>query len=707
MKIKILNPVNVICLIVLDILALCLHSYSGLLPSGDGRDTNEIPEPWYACIKGVRTTNPLLSKIATASAARSDMFIKGNCYIGPDSSNVLAEGPIRFYAKPVQPAANDYSGVNWEQVSPVITRSNGAFFFWQSGMALGNYYVVVNPSPYALQWLDGTSVFSQPKPLSFTGDTSFCNVHLTMGGKIIGILKDPASDTLKGWTAVSLVDKNGFTLFRQYLSMTTHEFSFSGIPNGEYAILARNTDYYETQLYPNASSIASAQLFTFPKSGIPYDTVRLVLKRVAPVIALPSGTLSVAAFDSVKSGLSIVILNFDRSGLSYMSSSSDSITTSVPANSKFFIARVLSTYGTNRTSLSWYPGSFFKADAETLSVRSGSKSFVWLPLAENGGYLSGKLPIINDRNVSFSPIFLNSQKKPLGGDAYIDLQGNFTATIAAGLYDIRCIPVTDGDTICTGMSSIAIKGITVKKDQQNMFGPLTCQNYSHAITGSFNCKKDAVVACFDTVGDLVSVNAINIKSFYERKAGAFGRFFSCDYQLLPSPHQLKYAISFLPPGRYALVKIEPLDTLPRNFSISWYGGPERRKLITAMDDIASLSIPEGVQWITVDSATPITDAARWSSHTVYTAHKLQVKNPGLMVRRITTNRLALSFRAQNSPSELRVFACNGSLLENILIKPGADRIVIENRKIAAAGFLIFELRNQGNNFVARSGKMVY
>ena len=684
-----------------NILLVTLYAFSSLSASG-GHSTEDRISAGTLLAKysnrSAEITEMMPSVPDYQSMPRIEWFIKGTCYSGNSQDEPISGLPMRCSIQPVEMKSSVYtSSIQWDQIQPAITNSNGLFGFRNVGY-LGEYYILINPEPYALQWLDGSSIYDQPEPTVISGDTTHRDINVTMGGKLAGIVKDPQSGMLQGPITISLLNNKGFVLFRDYLLENETAFSFSGIPDGDYFLHVKESYYYESQLYSNSSTIGSAQSLAIRSSNVPNDTIRWTLKRASPEIDDPDGNLTLAAFDSTGNGLAVIIYYLESSRMSYSSSSQDTIEMSVSANKKFFVARVPKRNDLSQMSFSWYPGSFFKADAETLSVESYGQTFVWLPLAENGGTISGKLPSFNDPDVMYSSVFFSAPKKTLGVEAYVDSLGYFSATVAAGLYDIQCVPVTNGYKICTGGSALTIKGAEVVKGQNTAIGYPTSQNYSHSIKGSLECKNDPAIACFDTLGNLVSMTTLSIKKSYENQAGIFGRFFPCEITALTSPHRLQYAINFLSKGRYALVQIEPVDSV-HTFSLQWYGGLAAQKLICSVDDIASLPIPDGIRWVTVDDSSGTTDIGMWESNRTKKIRRIPGTATKISIRKIAANRLAITFPFQNAPSRLKVFSCKGALLKTVWINSGNSEIIDASEIVKPGGVYIFELLDVNNKYI--------
>lgn len=58
------------------------------------------------------------------------------------------------------------------------------------------------------------------------------------------------------------------------------------------------------------------------------------------------------------------------------------------------------------------------------------------------------------------------------------------------------------------------------------------------------------------------------------------------------PYTITYSLNFLSPGKYAIVKVEPVDSNIGPASVSWYGGTEYKSTFVDFDDISLLKIPK-------------------------------------------------------------------------------------------------------------------
>lgn len=652
----------------------------------------------------VATTNSMSKRTGcnkTAAISGTDsIYVSGRCFLGPDTTQPLDSGlRVYFCIKPVQPPQSSESPCdqgsfeNWYSIS-LTTGPDGKISGLLWGVMKGSYFILVHAKGCATQWWDGKKVTEQPTAVSIAVDTIKPEFHFetgcTLRCKIS--LKDSA-DQLPSPLMVSLVDPEGLNVVSETERFfnPAHEDNLiiSGIPIGQYR-MTQNTHSYENPFYNEGKTAASATILTFTKPGQVIDSLTWVLRDEeyhGPNIVWDS-MLVVKKATVGWNSYTMMTWYPDYQSFFGTNTNLDSAYLEVITGGKFISGMMMEQYSPATKAIYWYPGSFLRSQAETLTVQLNEHRTLELHDAY-GLTVIARLPLFTDTTLSFCPIITEKGLyKSLGASPYIDSVNRMTVTVSPGTYGLWNIPFTEGYKRTQGWGAFGIDSLKVEYNGQNDIGALASTWNTRSIEGTVKCGNYPLIACFDTLGRVVSMSQIDANGYLKSATGPRGRFFNFT-NVAEKPYTVGYAINFLKPGRYTLVKVEKQDSTPAPFVVNWYGGLSYTKSILTNDDVTLLQVPANVTWITIDSGSSVVTLPLWESSQIKQADLNLKTGASIKIRLLGNGRVLLNMPTVRNIARLRVFGLNGRIVEQIEVKNGS---VISLPSGNISQVLVFEIK---------------
>lgn len=626
-----------------------------------------------------------LAHSSSDSTKRATRVI-GKCYLGPGTDHPLDSGSVHFSIRQAQ-QINENEPTYWNEpnLTGGLIKKAGDFTCSFNIAQNVQQHILVISHGYGIQWWDGASVFEQPTPVSFTTDTVYHDFHFEPRCSLYCKISKPVDISGAG-----LVDPTGLYILPPSTPLGIYtlidHISLNDIPVGNYYLKQYGDDYLN-MFYPNASSKSSAPIVAFSISGTIKDT--LIWTMIEKIYNPPdpiTGTLLIKVADSIEF-LEIVKINIDRGRSTYDGRSVvDTISFNFTVGERNFLGRYLD------HAIFWYPGTFFRAQAETLSLNPNENRTIVLP-ATIRRRMYGQFPKFKDKKLSFEPILsLQGQQKSLGASFLVDSLGAFNVAAPADTYSLWNVPRTEGYKRTEGWGAFKVDSIIMTSSGM-VYGKnllyLTAPWNTHSIEGTVTCRKNPLIACFDTFGRPVSATKIYIKENIREKTYPRGRFFLFDL-IDEKPYTVSYSLNFLAPGKYAIVKVEPPDSDIGLTSIRWYGGTEYKTTFIAFDDISLLKIPNNATWVTVDSNTTVVTLGSWTNTLPRSdIHQLAQQND-LQFRALPGGKIAIQFQNSKSAALVRILSMDGKILGNFKMESGAALTLGRNYLNKP---LIFEIDN--------------
>jgi hypothetical protein len=617
------------------------------------------------------------SRNTESSLATASITILGKCYLGPDTTRPLDSGAVEFSARSVQ-ATNSYP--YWQDAGYLGSNAErniqkgGDLVGHISNVVAGDNYVLVIPHGFALQWWDGTNPSEQPSPVSLTTDTVHCDFHFSPGCSLLCTM------TPSMWvTGVGLVDTAGLYFFPptppfdEWVQMDA--YSVGGIPIGTYYLTQDSTDYVNV-FYPDAGTKNSAAPIRFTIPGTKFDTLTWSLQyRQQASDSTPSGTLDLRQPDTSKGDLSVVLWNLDLRRLSWSETSADSLDYTIGSGQEVFAGRLY-----NGNSFFWYPGTFLRSQAETLSVPANANRQIVMPIPSRSQGISGRMPLYSSASFSYTPVLTSrGQVQSLGASANTDTSGGFFIMADKGSYSLWMLPTAQGNTQTAGWGAFGVDSVSVTQLSGTVLSGLKAPWNTHSIEGAISCRKAPLVACFDTNGRAVSATQSSANDYYLSKIGPRARFFYFDL-IAEKPYNALFCLNFLSPGRYAVVKIEQPDSIAGLASVSWYGGPEFKWRFVSLDDVTLLKMPGNISWVTVDSSTSVVSLPSWTTATQKQPISRVVPRNNVEFHVMADGRIVFEAQSNSHVTMLRIFAMDGRLLDSYQIMLNGQTTLTLGRK---------------------------
>ena len=188
-------------------------------------------------------------------------------------------------------SADEYQGC-------MSTDSAGAYTF--TGLAVGEYRVVFiapEAANYAPQYYDGKAKFAEadPVPVIVGSTTTDIDAALTAGGQITGTVTDAVTKApLAGAEVCSYNQSSEFEFFGFFDRCTdtnsAGQYTFVGLPGGEYKVSFIGPSGYASQNYNDRSELSEADLVSVT-AGSATTGIDAALQPTAPVLPLPRSKL--------------------------------------------------------------------------------------------------------------------------------------------------------------------------------------------------------------------------------------------------------------------------------------------------------------------------------------------------------------------------------------------------------------------------------
>jgi hypothetical protein len=611
----------------------------------------------YAGASRLEKRNKTLSTQVTVS------FSVG-CFEGAGTSVPIRSGDLKLCVQKAE--SNDFFRTtcsDWSTVSRSCSMDSGGRFTGYSYLYTGSYYVAVYLPPYALQWWDGKAISEQPTPVQITGDDFFkWDIHFTRGCRLDGTVSI-VQDSSRGnsGTSVSLYDTTGIALFS---TNTSGNFTFEGIPIGTYYLRCSSYPEFENPFYPGTPFADGAQRLVFSEPGARRTGISWTVRPKSIVSSQTdtSGHLVITHADTGYSSIAVVRRFVGTSRVNYSSTSNDTLRQTVAANQKLLIARANNVTTPQTMSLTYYPGSPLRSEAETLSLERNELRVLAFPAVPRGR-ITGHLPGSHFADVSFCPVLLApGSYMSLCAEPYTDTTGFFTLEAPQGTYSLWFIPMTTNYFRAqSGPGAFRADSVAVVNNRTSSLYSLPSMVRNQAIEGTVSALLDPVLVCYDSLSRPMSMTVLAVNECLRDRT--LGRWSCFAYsKIFAPPYTLRFALNSLPPGKYAIVKAEPPDSQPGPFSVSWFGGPTFKMSILAVDDVASLRIPAGVRWVTVDAASAVVDIGAWGETSARNGGKPAVRAPESPKIRMVKNKIVVAFPDRVSRATIRIFTAAGRLI---------------------------------------------
>ena len=314
-------------------------------------------------------------------------------------------------------------------------------------------------------------------------------------------------------------------------------------------------------------------------------------------------------------------------------------------------------------------------------------------------YISGCLPqFTGNQNLTFEPILTERGKKTsLGASPIVLSSGCFNIAADTGVYSLWNVPLTYGCIRTEGWGAFGIDSLKVAGTSGIRLNNLTSPWNKYSIEGNVSCRQAPILGCFDSTGRLVSITAVDIYNFFKSKTGPRSRFFEF-FNINEKPYTLSYCINFLSAGKYAIVKAEALDTIPGQYRISWYGGPENIQSFIAADDMTLLKIPSQVTWVKVDSINSLMTLSNWTGIENRMPSLRQNNKNECLYRSLHGGKIVFSFSRPQTKAIVKVLSLNGKVLDSYTVKDGFP-ISLNNNLLNK--MVVFEV-DYGNKFIMKT-----
>jgi hypothetical protein len=614
------------------------------------------------------------------------IWVLGNCYEGTGTNVPIDTGSMVFFV--LSTSTNDYPAQyrNWNAMGNGAMVSKGGKVLGAITVSQkGQYYILINPyksAKYAMQWWDGKQITEQPVPVDLTTDTIHNDFHLnpecSFSSKI-PCFTDSNTESTRPVIDFGLIDNDGLYIFPPVAVDPSYPFvAFANVPTGTY-YLRHGSDAYGNCFYNNTNQIGNATGISFSQFGTRLDTVSWILTEKPITSNAPMADVTVKYVDSLGTDYNSLLYYNSSRYFSYFSTSNDTFTTKVFAGKGFFLSRVIGAQTASNMRVYYYPGTFFRAEAETLSVKQGDHPAYSLHFPLKNIFLSYSIPVFSDSQLSFNPILSNyKQMNSLGASPNIASSNTVRIAVKPGLYSLQNVPTTDGYKYAEGWSSKKIDSINVDTLNGPKYLPAIQSTWNtHSIEGTSTCNQNPIFVCFDSLGFPVSFTKIDIYKFFRQKIGPRARFFYFD-MVAEKPYSVSFYLNFLNPGKYAVAKVEPPDSVIGDFSVSWYGGPTQKLGITMIDDIAGIKLPSQITWVTVDSNNTITKLQDWS-----TARQQRLLNPAILTKytdfQVLPNGVIKIYQqSRDCRVRFRIFNLNGRLLGVLNVKKN-DAFILDKK----------------------------
>jgi hypothetical protein len=618
------------------------------------------------------------------SSPTMNVTIIGKCFLGSDTLHPIDTGAVKML--PVSTSAQNskiYTWNDWSILSvPSGTISQGGKFLGKiNSIQPGSYYILLMPSDYAMQWWDGKNVTEQPTAVYLTSDTISCEFHFIPSCTLICKTVDAVTDSAL-CPQIGITDMSGFFVLPIVdcgLSYTTNGVHvLTHIPVGEYYLTVyQGILDYENYLYPNAKYPAAATKLSFSTPGSRTDTLIWRLSKL-PVKNIVWDSIIVTSTDTSQNGISAEVLYAKRRQNTLFSSGEVTEQLRVEPDQKFFLGQ---RRGANFTgSTFWLPGTFFRSKADTMFVnQSQNHSFVF-PKPSSKYIMQSSFPDFTDKRFQFVPIFTNrGSTKSLGAQVNNDTTTEFSMPADSGTYSFNAIPATVGYFQAEGWGAVGIDSVFIgynphynMQDQTIFFPKMQTTLNTHSISGTAQCNSDPLFACFDSLGRVVSLTYINGNSYFKDLGGAKANFF--DFQFTEDlPVTLPFFINCLPPGRFAIAKIEWPDSIYGPVNVSWYGGPSFSMQYIDVDDATLLSLPANISWIRIDSSTSVATLSSWSNVMPKSSQSSQgLQRDVLRFNRLSNGMIAMRLSPGGISTIVRIYSVEGRRLGSFSLEKGTE-----------------------------------
>jgi hypothetical protein len=678
------------CAIVFSMLVL-----AGISASAEPARTGSFG-PWEKNLANLRNQYGLSKEaVANTSQAQVALVLTGYCYQGAGTTTPIDTGSFKFCMQAVN-SDGSIACSNWNQVYYTGSVSTGGKISSFNYVSIGTYYIVLNFPPFALQWWDGKNISEQPVPVTISHDTMAVEFHFVMGCSISGKIRNSDNSRFPG--DLRLMDTTGLEIFRVYPD-TAGNFLFTGVPVGTYYLYC----YYGTYVnpyYPDAQYANTAQklIFTTPGASIAGLSWRVQPKTVISHNS-QTGKLLLSNPDSSGTGIAVTYANVEGRNFHYMSTSSDTVSTYAPSNEKYFVARLLNWSDPSLISLSYYPGSFLRSLADTIQLQTYQIVNLPLPIAR-GGKLSCQLPAFSDSALFFEPMFItNNIYQSLGAEPNLQ-SGRLVMYAPADSYSLWCVPMTQGHKQAQGWQAFKKDSVVITNDKTTVLSNFPAKSASASVEGTTVSTQDPLLACFDTLGHCASMTVLPQYRYFEQQTG--NRWKSFYFSMIYSPpYQMVFDVNFLPPGRYALVKVEPPDSLPGQHTVRWYGGLSYAKTIFEFDDVASLTVPQNVTWLTISNAGQVLQVGQWKEP-VFQNVRANKSTPGFGIRTLQGNKVAVQIPFSCETGTIHIFDISGKTILSRKIQHGERTVIIGLGDCRAHELLLFRLNFGKQIFTTKS-----
>lgn len=626
--------------------------------------TMNVCQPWLNAVTAGKAGAAGLNRKSSKTADQVTIKIMGRCFHGPDTTKPIIGGTLKLCFNTVNPGfwgpatCDDWGQVYWE----CIIDSSGLYdiTMYQN---TGDYVAAVYLAPFALQWLDGAPISATPSRITVKDSLTLrYDLHFTDGCRVSGnVAIPPDSVGMSVVPTISLFDTAGTALFTVRPD-AAGSFTFLGIPIGKYYVRMRYTDYFDNPFYPGTPYASSSGIISFSTPGETKAGISWTLHRKATRLLDSTNNAHITFCSGDTShGLAALFRFIGSSEVSFPSTNMDTMQESLPGNTKLFIARLKDETNRTKISMSYYPGSFLRSEAETLSFVKNETRVFALPFAP-GGQIAGYLPAFNNGNSTFDPMLVRPNSyASLGAEPYTDSSGYYNMWAPVGTYSLWVVPRTENYLRTVGWGAFRMDSIVVTNDHLSNISRMNSVWNTRTLEGTLSANRDPLIVCFDSLCRPVSMTVINLYDYFEKFTNDRWYCFYFDIIHAP-PYNLSYAINFLPPGKYALVKAVPPDSEPGAHTISWLGGPTYQATIVSPDDVASLTVPQTVQWVRVNSADAVVDIGAWN--TAIVKRNQTFDESGRIDFKVVERRLIVFLPVSHCMVSLKIYTISGKLIVN-------------------------------------------
>jgi hypothetical protein len=670
------------------------------------------------------------------------IVISGKAFAGSGTVSLDINTPISFKFASADPV----DGATYYQVQTAsASMKKDGSFTCSTSVLPGKYYVKMYTwdTKIAPQWWDGSGILSEPAAVTLPEVVTGKEVHFVTGGTLSGTVKDGSYDSLNDDLNVFLIDKDGFVFDQKYCNKRFMDFSFRGVPPGDYFLKAcALSGVYFDSYYPQVSTRDSATAITIAVESAVTDRVLNLRRNPA---CSPAGSLTgqitgkITRADNGTALGEIGVLVSPVSGSSSFSTTTDTsgnYSAGVSGDSSYLVIACPSMYangGGNDYYLAqtWYPGTTDGAAATPVKVGSGQSQPINIAV-QQGGSIAGwlrtgagnPLPISIWPNYYSNVVFgfaWDADFKNFSTTILTDLSGFRFPGMNPGTYTIRFVPMNfnmrDGTLSKNEFGSATARAISVTKENTAFQQALVAPDVSACITGTAalepqvnrSSSKDMIardmIYCY-SADSIFTGNTFLMQT--PGSASAKALFYSYDYTPLASkPQQADYVVGKLPPGKYALAHLT-LDGITDKVLRTWCGGTGTVETVSLSDksifsrELFKPNIPS-TAWITLAAGETKSGVNFGNVGAVNPLLSGNTLTPELRIVRGVSKKIAFRYRLpmrdKNSPGSLTIYRLDGARVKTIRLAAAEGLIVWDGKndlnESASSGVYVFRLTGAG------------